>query len=82
MNKMGEARKAEVPETGALLPCPFCGEGPTMESDPPPGYGWWQISCNHCGTLQSEVGSEEEAIKKWNARAVAPVLALKGDKNT
>jgi Lar family restriction alleviation protein len=82
MNKMGEARKAEVPETEALLPCPFCGhvgisvcEGST--------FRWRYAMCDNCGAQAGEVRhntladdqaaatkeSHAEAIKEWNTRA-------------
>jgi Lar family restriction alleviation protein len=78
----GEARKAEVPETEALKPCPFCGhvgisvcEGST--------FRWRYAMCDNCGAQAGEVRhntladdqaaatkeSHAEAIKEWNTRA-------------
>jgi hypothetical protein len=39
-----------------------------MNSDPPPGYGWWQVECTGCGLSQAETNSDEESRAAWNRR--------------
>lgn len=56
------------------LPCPFCGEPPTLcpaTNDP----NWWFLECRRetCGIRPSIQGGESGAcLSAWNKRAVRP----------
>jgi hypothetical protein len=56
-----EARKAEVPETEALKPCPFCGG----KCDP---EGWIGDK-KRSGPACDDCGSAAETVAIWNTRA-------------
>ena len=52
-----------------LKPCPFCGGEAKVEwlCNAEPYFSTFQTVCTDCG-IYIEVGSEEEAIKRWNTR--------------
>jgi len=46
-----------------LKPCPFCG-------DDQPVLLYSAVRCRICGAVGPYSGSDEQAIKKWNARPI------------
>lgn len=61
--------------TKKLKSCPFCGD----EGDPityfreVDGKKIWSVSCQGChcdGPVQSDIYSEDSAIKEWNQRGI------------
>lgn len=75
------ANDAQMPE---MLPCPFCGSGPTVSIQNASFSGvealyWHGLHFVNCGTCGAEGSMEEDrfaAITAWNRRA--DLRALKG----
>lgn len=56
-----------------LLPCPFCGELPTIyDDDHPRGIVTWTVLCNNgkcpVEAFTTSISSKQEAIEIWNTR--------------
>ena len=54
-----------------LLPCPFCGPGPTVNlvMQHNPLGGWlYEVACQGCSVTMPCDDSEAEAIADWNRR--------------
>ncbi len=58
-----------------LLPCPFCGGSPALNSwreDGPPGqeYVFYEVACGYCEISPASCKDDEDkAIQQWNTRA-------------
>jgi uncharacterized Zn finger protein (UPF0148 family) len=59
----------------ALLPCPFCGgeaETKGYNSCDCCGKPWnGSVGCKQCGAEFNHFDSDEEAVERWNTRALA-----------
>jgi len=53
--------------TDKLLPCPFCGEQPSLERHPNPKYQDDEVSCS-CSFKPRRL--DHDAVKVWNTRPV------------
>lgn len=84
---MDKARTAEGGETGALLPCPFCGGGETQLQDNTIWNGGLRpdtlvsVTLRHwCVRAQGELPkyiefrekTQDAVIAKWNTRVPSP----------
>lgn len=69
--------------TEAMLPCPFCGNEPTISEPGPNNWHTWSVSCDHCPTPLQPLGSISEkradAFAAWNTRSTAQEPALDDD---
>lgn len=54
-----------------LLPCPFCGSGPTIQKTMfgHPVQKW--VACAGCGASSAAYSSKVSAITAWNTRALS-----------
>ena len=51
-----------------LLPCPFCGGKPELESSMILGGEWWRVRCPYCFAKTYHEQSPEDAAHEWNRR--------------
>lgn len=65
--------KVQSSETETLLPCPFCGNSPSVNyvDLPVPAIELWTISCIRCRVHMYSDGPMVKAFKSWNRRAKA-----------
>lgn len=59
--------------TDTLLPCPFCGHGPTVYGQETPHSPAWKLIrvCCSCGASGPNFATTKDAIAAWNRRAPA-----------
>jgi Lar family restriction alleviation protein len=69
-----QQREREVTDANGLLPCPFCGFSAEIRGLP---ERTWHAQCKTC-YAEVIAGNREDAIKRWNRRAVWPAA----DKDT
>lgn len=50
-----------------LKPCPFCGFPDHIVTE---AMGEFWVHCEHCGGGSDMASNEDDAIKRWNSRAV------------
>lgn len=56
-----------------ILPCPFCGETPTISRPMQVASGHrMHAYCKSCGSMSGTGANTNEAIEIWNRRATPP----------
>lgn len=65
-----EALEKQMPTVTPLLPCPFCGGEPVLESwiDKKLSGYWWHVFCDDCLAQGPDTQSAGEARDTWNRR--------------
>lgn len=60
------------PNNAALLPCPFCGKNDLAVTIEHQGAcaGLWVVKCATCGRHGRYARESEDAVEKWNTRAM------------
>ena len=55
-------------EEVVLLPCPFCGGHPEMQSEMILGGEYWKVKCPYCFAGTHSEPTPDEAVEEWNRR--------------